>query len=603
MTADSGISGQLPEPTRLVLAILLVPITLNLLYPGEVFFQSRYLLVLGSVLACTVALLQGHRRGAANAMVRDAALAFLPLVSLVPSSVWTTNQDRSQEVFLLFFSYSCLLFSIWRCKLRSETLCTSLLTLVAVTMVVGAQALYQHFVGLDALKAELIQRTNMDGDFRAALVARAQSGRVFANFSLPNTLAGLVTMILPIQWGLLAASFLPSRLLALPPLWITILRSQWARLVLVVGILQSIWVLALTQSFGGWVCLCCSLGTVLFVWLGQRGRRADWIIGAGLLLTLAGSWLAWTSYKRGFHLWNLSAAENPITLRLITYRTALDIFRDFPVTGVGLGNYGSLNPRYQTSPRFVTQFAHNTPLQLLSEGGVVLVAGLLCAGVAGLQWKSSRDRIPRQALSCDPLYLGIMGSVVAWVVHNGLDIDFYFPSLGALGFLVLGIFWDYPGWKSEEEETHPSPIIQPLIILVEIALGLAFLTGIRFYVSRSLIDLARLSAASSDLADANRYGRWAVKIRPQDAVGVLSQGKLETQLLKEQGKPTAELLQTLKHSLEEAVRLDPYNAEFHFELSRVYGGLGDDKHSDQSRARAVALFPSNPKYRAPIERW
>ena len=367
----------------------------------------------------------------------------------------------------------------------------------------------------------------------------------------------------------------------------------------VVGILQSIWVLALTQSFGGWVCLCCSLGAVLFVWLCQRGRRADWIISAGLLLTLAGSWLAWTSYKRGFRLWNLSAAENPITLRLITYRTALDIFRDFPVTGVGLGNYGTHNPRYQTSPRLVTQFAHNTPLQLLSEGGVALIAGLLCVGVVGIRWRSSQNQIPSQTLSSDPLYLGMMGSLVAWLVHNGLDIDFYFPSLGALGFLVLGLFWDYPSRKSEEEETHSFPIAQPSIILVEIALGLAFLTGMRFYLSRSLIDLARLSASSSDLADANRYGRWAVKIRPQDAVGVLFQGKLETQLLKQQGKPTAELLQTLSHSLEEAVRLDPYNAEFHFELSRVYRGLGNDKLSNESRARAVALFPSDPKYRTP----
>ena len=196
----------------------------------------------------------------------------------------------------------------------------------------------------------------------------------------------------------------------------------------------------------------------------------------------------------------------------------------------------------------------------------------------------------------------MMGSLVAWLVHNGLDIDFYFPSLGALGFLVLGLFWDYPSRKSEEEETHSSPIAQPSIILIEIALGLAFLTGMRFYLSRSLIDLARLSASSSDLADANRYGRWAVKIRPQDAAGVLFQGKLETQLLKQQGKPTAELLQTLSHSLEEAVRLDPYNAEFHFELSRVYKGLGNDKLSDESRAKAVALFPSESEIpHAPIK--
>ncbi len=167
-------------------------------------------------------------------------------------------------------------------------------------MVVEAQALYQHFVGLDALKAELAQHTNMDGDFRAALLARAESGRVFANFSLPNTLAGLVTMILPIQAGLLVASFSPSRLLAASPGWIMILTSSWFRLALIVGVVLSVWVLALTQSFGGWACLCCSLGVVLFVWLFQRGRRADWIIGACLLLTLAGSWLAWTSSQERF---------------------------------------------------------------------------------------------------------------------------------------------------------------------------------------------------------------------------------------------------------------------------------------------------------------
>jgi hypothetical protein len=596
MTADLDISAPSPEYTRLVLVIVLMAVSLNLLYPGEVFFQSRYLLVLGAVLACAIVVYREHRRGTANAMLRPTVSAFLPLVGMVPSLIWTTNQDRSQEVFLLFFSYSCLLLSLWRCKLRSEALCASLLVLVAVTTVVSAQALYQHFVGLDALRAELMQRTNMDGEFRAALLARAQSGRVFANFSLPNTLAGLVTMILPIQVGLLHANFVPSRLLELRPRWITLLRSPLVRLALVVGILQSIWVLALTQSFGGWVCLCSSLGAVLFVWLCQRGRRADWIISAGLLLTLAGSWLAWTSYKRGFRLWNLGAAENPITLRLTTYGTALDIFRDFPITGVGLGNYGTLNSRYQTSPRFVTQFAHNTPLQLLSEGGVALIAGLLCVGVAGIRWRSSQNQIPRRALSSDPLYLGMMGSLVAWLVHNGLDIDFYFPSLGALGVLVLGLFWGYPNRKSEENATTSSPIAHPPIILVEIALGLAFLTGMRFYLSRSLIDLARLSASSGDLADANRYGRWAVTIRPQDAAGVLFQGKLETQLLRQQGKPTAELLQTLRRSLEEAVRLDPYNAEFHFELSRVFRGLGNDKLSDESRARAVALFPSDPKY-------
>jgi O-Antigen ligase len=597
MAADSGISGQSPEHPRLVLVILLVAVGLNLLYPGEVFFQSRYLLVLVACLACAIVLYREHQRGISAVMLRHLALAFSPLAAMVPSLIWTTNQDRSQEVFLLFFSYSCLLFSLWRCKFRSGALFASVSTLVAVAMAVEGHALYQHFTGLDALKTELIQRTTMDAGFKAALLARVQSGRIFANFSLPNTLAGLVTMILPIQAGLFCASLVPSRLLEPSPGWIKILTSPWARLALIAGIMLSIWVLALTQSFGGWVGLCCSLGTVLFAWLCRTGRRADWLVSAGLLLTLAGAWLTWTSHKRGFRLWNLNAAENPIALRLISYKTAVNIFRDFPVTGVGLGNYGTLNPRYQTSPRFVTQFAHNTPLQLLSEGGLVLLAGLLFVGVVGTRWKSARNQIQNQALSCDPLHLGMMGTLAAWLVHNALDIDLYFPSLGVLGFFVLGLFLNYPGLRSEESQTNSSWLAKASIVLIEIALGLALLTGIRFHLSRSLLDLAGIAASSNNLVDANRYARWAVTIRSQDAAGIVFLGKLETQRLKQEGKQMAALLQALSQSLKEAVRLDPYNAEFHFELSRVYEGLGNEKRSAGSRARAVALFPSEPKYR------
>src|SRR5262245_37816880 len=340
MAADYGIPGKPTEHPRIVLALLLLAVSLNLFYPGEVFFQSHFLFVLVALLACTLVLYQEHQRGISVGTLRHLALAFLPLASMVPSVIWTTNQIRSQEVILLFFSYSCLLFSLWRNELRASVLLAAWSTLVAVTMVIEGQALYQHFVGLDALKAELMQRTTIDADFKSALLARAQSGRVFGNFSLPNTLAGLVTMILPLQVALLWVALVRPGRMEPGPVWIQILMNRWFRGVLSVGIVLSLWVLALTQSFGGWVSLCCSLGVVLGVWLRQRQRLSEWVIGAGLLLMLAGVWMIWTSHKRGFRLWDLNAVENPITLRLISYRTALGMFRDFPYSGVGLGNFG-----------------------------------------------------------------------------------------------------------------------------------------------------------------------------------------------------------------------------------------------------------------------
>jgi len=597
MPVNSGITGQSPRHLRLVLGALFVAVSINLLYPGEVFFPSRYLFVLVSLLACAVVLYQGHKGGISVDLLRHLALAFLPLAVLLPSLIWTTNRDRSQEVFLLFFSYACLLFSVLQCKLRSGTRVALLLALAAVTVAVEGQALYQHFSGLSKLKAELMQHPAMDADFRSALLARVQSGRIFANFSLPNTLAGLMTMILPILSGLFLASLFPSKVLEPSARVIVILTHSWVRLALIAGIVLSIWVLAITQSFGGWVGLCCSVGAVFFRWLCQRKQGTDWIVGIGLLLVLAGSWLAWTSHKRGFGLWNLDAAENPIALRLISYKTAVEILKDFPITGVGLGNYGAHNPRYQTSPRLVTQFAHNTLLQLLAEGGLSFLGGFLLVGVVGIRRKWVRNQILKPVLSRDPVHLGMMGALVAWFVHNGLDIDLYFTSLGALGFLLVGLFLSHPGGNCEEPDINSSRFAKVPVFLVEIAVGLALLTAMRFHLSRSLLDLAGVSASSQNLAEANQYARWAVQIRPQDASGVFFLGKLETQRLKHEGEHTTELLLALRESLKEAVRLDPYNAEFHFELSRVYRGLGDERLADESRGMAIALFPSEPKYR------
>jgi len=413
-------------------------------------------------------------------------------------------------------------------------------------------------------------------------------------------LAGLVTMILPIQVALVCASFLPTRLKEVQPGWAIVLMSVWTRIALIAGVLLSIWVLALTQSFGGWVGLCCSLLTVLLVGLDKtwRSRRTQWVLGLVLML-LAGSWLAWISQKRGFHLWDLNASENPISLRIISCRTALTMFQDFPLVGVGLGNYGGLNPRYQTSPRFVTQFAHNKPLQLLSEGGLVLLAGLLLT--VGVAWGLRTARRPFGALGdrSDPLLLGMLGALAAWLVHNGLDIDLYFPSLGTLGFFLAGLFSNYLSREVEREESPHFLMAKAPVVVIEVALGLALLTGIRFQLSRSCLDLAGISASSGNLDEACKYARWAVKFRPKDASGIVLLGKLETAQLKKNGQPVSVLLQKLSEALKKAVHLDPYNAEFHFELSRLYKGLGDEKLSAESRATAAALFPSEPKYSGP----
>src|SRR5678815_6195582 len=99
--------------------------------------------------------------------------------------------------------------------------------------------------------------------------------------------------------------------------------------------------------------------------------------------------------------------------------------------GVGLNNYGVVYSQHMLPGANETQYTHNTPLQLLSELGypALIAAALLL--LFGLQaWKRGEYR------QASPF---VLLAVIVWCVHNLIDIDVYFPSVGVLGTLLLSV--------------------------------------------------------------------------------------------------------------------------------------------------------------------
>jgi len=83
-----------------------------------------------------------------------------------------------------------------------------------------------------------------------------------------------------------------------------------------------------------------------------------------------------------------------------------------------------------------TQYAHNTPLQLLSELGYLGVIGgaavlLLLMGA----WHRGEMR---------RLSPYLLLALVVWTAHNLIDIDVYFPSVGIIGAAILGTLMRRP---------------------------------------------------------------------------------------------------------------------------------------------------------------
>ena len=143
-------------------------------------------------------------------------------------------------------------------------------------------------------------------------------------------------------------------------------------------------------------------------------------------------------------------SEDPTTGRLHFWRGALEIIRDHPLLGVGLGAFGVAYSRYDlgNGKLFRLEQAHNDYLQVLSDAGVVgallglfFVVMLFRTGLRRMQSNSSFRR---------GVALGALTGCFAVLVHSFFDFTLH-TTANALLFLLLAAFATLNG---RVEHTH-----------------------------------------------------------------------------------------------------------------------------------------------------
>jgi len=127
--------------------------------------------------------------------------------------------------------------------------------------------------------------------------------------------------------------------------------------------------------------------------------------------------------------------------RLMIWKEALDIFRDYPFFGVGIGSYSELiNPAVSYRAPI---YAHNTYLDIAVEMGVfTLIAwlGIFLVALGGL-WKAlksgSTTLTTRKELKI--LSVGLMGGLVWFLVHALVETPIFSPRILPMLMVILGL--------------------------------------------------------------------------------------------------------------------------------------------------------------------
>jgi putative inorganic carbon (hco3(-)) transporter len=222
----------------------------------------------------------------------------------------------------------------------------------------------------------------------------------------PNVIAGTLVLILPVAlaWLLFA--------------WKELGRLE--RFLTGLAVLATTSVVALTQSRGAWLALGAGL-VLLFVLRWRWG----WI-GLGLV---AGAFIVLVNrfgVRSMLEEVTLSGTAGGLDGRLEIWSRAMDMIRDFPFTGIGMGSFkeaaDALYPFFRYSPDAVDH-AHNLFLQIAVDLGIAgLVAWLaILLTIVMSAWLLYRRGCLHKNVQCAAIGAGVLGSLLALVVHGMTD--------------------------------------------------------------------------------------------------------------------------------------------------------------------------------------
>lgn len=283
-----------------------------------------------------------------------------------------------------------------------------------LVLIVGLQ---QHFGGLEETRKYFFTylyptMKTVPPDY----LKKMSSTRIFSTLFYPNTLAGVVLLLLPgtmgLIWGL-RERFTPGA------------RGLLVAIVAAAALACLFW----SGSKGGWLLmLVIGLIGALFVPFKRELKLA--LVSAVLVLGLAGFFVKYSGF--------FQKGATSVVARFDYWRAAVQTTKEKPLFGTGPGTFAKAYEKVKKPESEMARLTHNDYLQQASDSG--LVGFLAYTSFIGL---SVYFAYKRNQFGGDWLKLGIWLGVLAWALQSVVEFGLYIPALAwpAFGFLgwLLGL--------------------------------------------------------------------------------------------------------------------------------------------------------------------
>lgn len=327
--------------------------------------------------------------------------------------------------------------------------------------------------------------------------------------------------------------------------------SNWKRIFPGVIFISGVFCLYLTFSYGGWVSSLFAIFLVLFISL--RKYRVHLLIFSAIV-----AFLFLFFYIRGFITPRLSEAmAASIEVRLDYWRATWRMILDYPLFGSGLGTFSSLYAQHKIPFAEETRMAHNNYLQVFSEMGILGVLSFLWMWVAFLKagWRKIKESSKKHEKA---LLLGCYVGVITFLINSFGYFCLYIPGIATYVWVFAAIVMVTVGNKVPISYKLKNNYVRAAALVVML-----------FLVGSSVAVVRRPMMADHYSGEAHFY---------------LMGGDMER----------------AASEADKAIKLDPLNPAFHYQLGTIYEKKGALGQAIASFEKATQLNPFVSHYHSSL---
>lgn len=371
--------------------------------------------------------------------------------------------------------------------------------------------------------------------------------------------------------------------------------------------------LVFSANRGGIISAAAAMLFMSLLFIYRRSlRRKGFVIFFLFLITSAYALHIGAEYTVG----RFGTLDKSFEVRSRFTKKTLELFKDYKLVGIGVGNFRYAYPRYQ-APEDKNSFirhAHNDWAQFLAEAGLVGLC-LLLAGIIYYLYRTMTVWKRRKDFFATCLGVAPIAVITAMAIHSYADFNLHIPAnfliftaILAIGYSALHLQRRH-GKENALNRNHSRPLRYKGFLVLVLILGIIIWNGtwtISHFMAEVYCNSVHNPTLNRDqkppqeeIRKAIQWDRWngiywyklaqeLIKIRNVD---------FETQFNEERDQRQMEIIRVL----EQAVRLNPFQALYHLRLGWEYTYLWQQPDYHQKWLPAANFAMDRAAYYAGVK--